>query len=158
MTPMGELIAPILTAVVGAALSALIAYPLGRTQGKQQTLHQEQVKVIAEIRRLLLEADEALWLAAMRPDDEDFRDGMFGKIARLGQYHREKDIWLDRNLNDKISAIADGYMEQASKLFDASSQSEAFELEEHRASEEVNRWAYTDDCWWLRWRPRPEGC
>jgi hypothetical protein len=51
----------VLVGLVVAAVSALIAYPLGRVQGKQQTVFEEQARVMAELRRLVMEADDALF-------------------------------------------------------------------------------------------------
>jgi hypothetical protein len=61
----------LLIAVVGAILSALVAYPLGRAQGKQQTVFEEQAKIMVELRRLVMEVDKALFFAATFPDEKD---------------------------------------------------------------------------------------
>ena len=57
----------LLIAVVGAILSALVAYPLGRAQGKQQTVFEEQAKIMVELRRLVMEVDKALFLPRRSP-------------------------------------------------------------------------------------------
>ncbi|MDQ5827941.1 MAG: hypothetical protein M3441_27740 [Chloroflexota bacterium] len=106
----------LLIAVVGAILSALVAYPLGRAQGKQQTVFEEQAKIMVELRRLVMEVDKALFFAATFPDEKDSQDELGDKIVALGDYHQEKCIWLDRELNTKIGRIIGGYDDQARAL------------------------------------------
>jgi len=62
-----ELLVGLLVAAVGAAVSTLIAYPLGQAQGKQQTIFEEQAKVMMELRTLVMETDEALFFAGRSP-------------------------------------------------------------------------------------------
>jgi hypothetical protein len=113
---MNELLVGLLVAVVGAALSALIAYPLGRAQGKQQTVFEEQAKVMAELRELVMETDKALFFAATFPHEEDSQDELGNKIVALGDYHRKKSVWLDRQLNAKLERTISGYDDQARAL------------------------------------------
>jgi hypothetical protein len=99
----------LLVAAVGAVLSALVAYPLGRIQGKQQTVFEQQAQVMAELRRLVIETDQALVFASAFPEKEQSHDELSAKVVALGDYHREKSIWLDRQLNTKIERIVGSY-------------------------------------------------
>jgi hypothetical protein len=108
----------LLSAAVGAIVTALIAYPLGRVQGKQQTVFEEQAKVMVELRKRLLAADEALFFAATFADEENTRDQdeLGDKILALGDYHEEKRVWLDERLNAKVDRIVGGYDGQSRAL------------------------------------------
>jgi len=78
----------LLVGLVVAATSALIAYHLGLAQGKQQTIFEEQATIMAELRRLVLETDEALFWAATfaeeaaeeGADNEDSQDELGDKL------------------------------------------------------------------------------
>jgi hypothetical protein len=102
--------------VVGAALSAVIVYPLGRAQGKQQTVFEEQAKVMAELRRRVLELDEAMFFASTFPEERNNQDELLDKIGAVGDYHQEKSVWLDKRLNAKIENLIRGYDDQARAL------------------------------------------
>lgn len=143
---MSDLLVPLLTAVVGVILSALIAYPLGRVQGRQQTLYEEQVKIISEVRKLVLEIDEALWDATHRPDVEPRKQALNNNIAALDSYHQEKRVWLYPPQNAKITAIIKGYGAQAHRLqVDPLSGPDVggpvLEVEEHKAALGAGKWA-----------------
>lgn len=105
-----------LAAAVGVVLSALIAYPLGRVQGRQQVVFEQQAKILAELRRLVIEADKALFFASTFPEDDNHQDELGEKINALGDYHQQHSVWLDRQLNAKIAEIIGGYDDQARAL------------------------------------------
>jgi hypothetical protein len=46
---MPDLLVAVVGACVGAGLSAMVAYPLGRRQGRHQTLYEERVRIITEL-------------------------------------------------------------------------------------------------------------
>ena len=106
----------LLAAAVGAILSALVAFPLGRTLGKQQTVFEQQAKVMAELRRLVIEPDRTLFFASTSPHEEEFQKELGNQIVSLGDYHRVNCVWLDRRLNAKIEGIIGGYDDQARAL------------------------------------------
>ena len=106
----------LLVAAVGAVLSALVAYPLGRAQGKQQTVFEQQAKVMAELRRLVIEADKALVFSSAFPEKEISQNELGEKVVALGGYHQENSVWLDRRLNAKIERIIGSYDDQARAL------------------------------------------
>jgi len=146
---MSELLVALLAAAVGAILTAVIAYPLGRMQGRQQTLYEEQVKIISEIRRLVRKTEEAMFRATHRPDMEDHWQELWKSISALGSFHRDKSIWLYPPQNAKITAIIEGYQEQANKLrIDPLSRDDVggpvLEVEEHKASEGATGWFYSE--------------
>jgi hypothetical protein len=146
---MSELLVALISVAVGAILTAVIAYPLGRTQGRQQTLYEEQVKIISEIHRLVRKTEEAMFSAAHRPGMEDDWKELWKSISALGSFHRDKSIWLYPPQNAKITAIIRGYEEQANKLrIDPSMLDDVggpvWEVEEHRASEGAQVWFYSE--------------
>ena len=107
----------LLIAAVGAIISALIAYPLGRTQGKQQTVFEEQAKIMVELRRRLLAADEELFFASTFTEENTcVQDDLGDKILALGDYLEENSVWLDKRLNAKIARIVSGYDDQSRAL------------------------------------------
>ena len=109
----------LLSAAVGAIIAALVTYPLGRTQGRQQTVFEEQAMVMAELRRRLLAADKALAVASAFADDEgsQYQDELLEKVGSMGDYYEENNVWLDRRLKEKIASIVRVYDDQARALF-----------------------------------------
>jgi hypothetical protein len=131
---------PFLVALVGVVASAVIAYPLGRAQGRQQTLHEEQVKIMVELRRRLGEVDALLWVAAMRADDEEFRMAFFKKLGELGDYHHEKCIWLKQRLNTRIEEMIEAYEKQGEKIAFPSRTGEILEVSERKTADSIHEW------------------
>jgi hypothetical protein len=81
-------------------------------QGRQQTVFEEQAKVMAETRRRILAADKALFFASTYTDKElgaRLQDELLDKVGSLGDYHQEQSVWLDERLNAKIARIVGGY-------------------------------------------------
>jgi hypothetical protein len=108
----------LLIAAVGAIVSAVVAYPLGRVQGKQQTVFEEQAKIMAELRRRLMAADKALAFASAFADEDDprYRDELLEQVGSLGDYYQDNNVWLERRLKEKIARIVRGYDDQAQAL------------------------------------------
>ena len=109
----------LLIAAVGGILTALIAYPLGRVQGRQQTGFEERAKVMVELRRRLLAADKVLAFASTHTDQtlsSRLQDELLDKIGSLGDYYQENNLWLDHPLEEKLARIIRGYDDQARAL------------------------------------------
>jgi len=146
---MSGLLVAILAAAVGAMLSAVIAYPLGRIQGRQQTLYEEQVKIISEIRRLVLKTDAALSSAISRPDQEEYVKALGESVRALSDSYGDKSIWLYPSQNAKIGALVKGYRDQLFHIHSVDfprmdETSKVREVEEHRASQRAGTWSYSE--------------
>ena len=105
----------LIVAAVGAVLTAVIAFPLGIARGKRQTRHNEQVRIVDEIRRDILDMVPTLRLAAVT-QDETWRMDLKSKRDNIQNYYRDNSVWLTPRRAKRIGDIIDGYVGEANRV------------------------------------------
>lgn len=112
----------LVSAVVGALLSALVAYPVGRYQGRQQTLNQERLRALTEIRSSIIELDADFVMFLNVPEDESYVSTFFTKLMNLRHDFEEKSVWFVQKAVSEIRTMFSSYWEIGTKLQDATRQ------------------------------------
>jgi hypothetical protein len=122
-------------AVAGGVVSAIVAYPLGAWQARKQTVREERIKVLIELRRLVRDLEDDFYsLAVVRPNDQALSDAVWHKIVYLRDYYRDKMIWFDVKADSKVVALPAAYLQKIREL----------RGQEAEAVEEVRRWVFED--------------
>ncbi len=99
----------IIAALIGAVFGAVLAYPIGRKQGKYLVRHEKSVVVLTEIRKRLLEIRKEFedWTDVV-PDRESAQaDKTMQGIDSLKRYLEDNSIVLDSKTREAVKSLAD---------------------------------------------------
>jgi hypothetical protein len=110
-----DLLIAVLGAIVGAVVAAVIAYPLGKWQGRGQTVYEERTKAVTEIRHKLRELQakiyewsipyESEYRLDIYPDRRVQGRVVFQQLEELRTYYAAKEPWLDSRTRETFREI-----------------------------------------------------
>lgn len=126
----------LVSAVLGALLSALVAYPVGKRQGRQQTLYQERLRAWTEVRSSIIKLDDDFVMFLNLSEDQSYATTFFTKLIKLRNDFEEKSVWFDHKAVSEIRAMFSTYWEIGTKLSDATQRSLDGEKARHELMEE----------------------
>jgi hypothetical protein len=103
------------TALLGAIVGAVIAYPLGKRQGREQTVYEERTKTVIQIRHLLREVQSKIYEWSI-PYESEYRldsypsrriqgQTIFQEVEDLRTYYAAQEPWLDSQTRETFREI-----------------------------------------------------
>lgn len=110
-------------AVVGAAMSAVPSYFLGRAQNRDQTRHEQRTEALTEIRSRILDLKDAFVVATNPPEYrlpedpgrlEQARE-VTRKLDELNGYYRAKRPWLEAITTSNLDALIEDFTDKLMK-------------------------------------------
>jgi hypothetical protein len=111
-------------AAVGAILSGVISYFVGRRRGREQLYQEQRVETVNELRRLLREAQWRMVDASAPsefddpgdPPRDELIEHAIERVDELDGYHRDRAPWLSEQVQEKVGRLADEYQDKLGEL------------------------------------------
>lgn len=95
--------------------AVVLAFFLGKRQGRDQALYTKRAEVIIELRRRVLELSEYLALYPHKhPPTEDDKE-LIGKLDALSRYHEDNLPWLEPRTSQKVDLIRSTFWQQSAE-------------------------------------------
>jgi DNA polymerase elongation subunit (family B) len=110
-----EFLIAVLAAIAGAVVASVIAYPLGKWQGRGQTVYEERTKAVTEIRHKLRELQAKICEWSI-PYESEYRLDIYPErrtqgsvisqqLEELRTYYAAKEPWLDSRTREAFREI-----------------------------------------------------
>jgi hypothetical protein len=105
----------LLTVLLGAVVGAVIAYPLGKRQGRAQTVYEERARTVIQIRHMLRELQAQIYEWSI-PYESEYRldiypsrlaqgQRIFQQVEDLRTYYAAQEPWLDARTRETFREI-----------------------------------------------------
>ncbi len=148
----------LLTALLGAIVGVVVAYPLGKRQAREQTLYEERARTVAEIRHRLRELQAKIYEWSI-PYESEYRvdsypnrlvqgRDIFQQVENLRTYYVAQEPWLGSRTRETFSEVEGQLLKVCFnfvEIIDSDDSPNKLDLATHQAAEEehaaiLNEW------------------